>query len=64
MRLKKQKQNKTEKKDFRCTEDEANIIQRKANIYTDGNVSEYCLYAALNFVPGKEDFEKPKKKGR
>lgn len=61
MRLKKQKNNKTSRVTFRCTEKEENKLQQKANIYTEGNVSEFVLYAALNFVPSKEDFE-PKEK--
>ena len=57
MRLKKAKKNKTESVGVRCKESEFNLLQRKANIYTDGNLSEYVLFAALNFVPSKEDFE-------
>ena len=60
MRLKKNKTNKSSRLTFRSTEFEANKIQQKANIYTDGNLSEYILFAALNFVPGKEDFEEEK----
>jgi len=58
MRLKKAKQEKNSTVATRCTIPEHNKIQQKANIYCDGNVSEYLLYAALNFVPGREDFEK------
>ena len=65
MRLKKPKNNKTQRITFRCVEAELNAIMRKACIYTEGNLSEYILYAALNFVPSKEDFEKEiKPKGR
>jgi hypothetical protein len=64
MRLKKNKQNKTNNFSFRCTDSEANKIQAKANIYNDGNVSEYLVYAALNFIPGKEDLDDGKKKRR
>ena len=64
MRLKKNKSNKTSRPSFRCTEAEENKIQQKANIYTDGNLSEYVVFAALNFVPSKDDFEPQKKKGR
>ena len=62
MRLKKQKNNKTSRITFRCVQEEENAIMRKALLYTEGNLSEYILYAALNFVPSKEDFEKEKKK--
>lgn len=69
MRLKKSDTNKTSRVTFRCKESEENKLQQKANIYTDGNISEYILYAALNFVPSKEDFEegeepKPRRKGK
>ena len=66
MRLKKGKNNKVCRTTFRSTEMEMNKIQQKANIYTDGNLSEYILFASLNFVPSKEDFEedKPTKKGK
>ena len=60
MRLKKQNKNKSERTTFRSTEKELHKIQQKANIYTEGNVSEYILFAALNFVPSKEDFEEDK----
>ena len=63
MRLKKAKKNKTESVGVRCKQDEYNALQRKANIYTDGNLSEYVLFAALNFVPSKEDFELEEKEG-
>ena len=61
MRLKKAKKLKMETLAFRCQRPDRNAIQRKANIYTDGNLSEYLLYAALNFVPSKHDFEKEEK---
>ncbi len=64
IRLKKSKKNKTSKISFRCLEEEENKLQQKANIYTDGNLSEYLLFAGLNFVPSKEDFEETNKKGR
>lgn len=67
MRLKKNKNNKTERIALRLTEQENNKVKQKANIYTNGNVSEYMLYASLNFVPSKEDFEDekapPKRRG-
>lgn len=60
MRLKKQNKNKVSRISARCTQEEENKVQQKANIYTEGNLSEYVLFAALNFVPSKEDFEKEK----
>lgn len=64
MRLKKGNNNKIKRVTFRSTEHENNKLQQKANIYTDGNLSEYILFAALNFVPSKEDFEEEKPKGK
>ncbi len=62
MRLKKEEKNPREKWiKSRVNNDESNIIQEKADLYTDGNVSEYLRYAALNFVPSKKDLEKPEK---
>ena len=57
MKLKTSKK-RTGRVNIRCLETEENKITRKAMLYTDGNISEYVLYAALNFVPSKEDFEK------
>lgn len=57
MRLKRPDQRKNERLDMRCTPEEKNVIKRKAALYCDGNINEYVRYAALNFVPGKEDFE-------
>lgn len=56
------KQDKVYKASFiglRCTEEQFNEIKIKANIYTEGNLSEYVLYAALNFVVNYEDLESP-----
>lgn len=62
MRLKKAKKNKTERVIFRCTEEDLNHFMRKALLYTEGNLSEYLTFAAKEFVPDKDDFEKPVKK--
>jgi hypothetical protein len=63
MRLKKNEKYKTVRMELRCKPSEKNRVQQKANIYTEGNLSEYILFASLNFVPSKEDFEKDKKEG-
>jgi hypothetical protein len=57
MRLKRPDETKSERIDFRISKKIKNQIKAKANLYTEGNVTEYMLYASLNFVPGKEDFE-------
>jgi len=57
MRLKKAKKNKMYCVAARCTDEDSKRIQTKANIYTEGNISEYLIYSALNFVPDKDDLE-------
>ena len=57
MRLKRPEESKSERIDIRITKTHKNALKRKAALYTEGNVAEYILYASLNFVPGKEDFE-------
>ena len=58
-RLKRDKIYKTEFIGIRCTQEQHNEIKIKANIYTDGNISEYVLYTALNFEVNYEDLEAP-----
>ena len=62
MRLKTEKTIKNESIRFRVEDHKKNKLQQKANIYTDGNLSEYLVYAGLNFVPSKDDFETKGKK--
>lgn len=57
MRLKRPKKFKDDYVRFRCKTTVKNALQRKANIYTEGNLSEYLIFAGLNFVAGGEDFE-------
>jgi len=63
MRLKKNKKYKVARIEFKCKPAEKNRIQQKANIYTEGNLSEYVLFTALNFIPSKDDLEEDKKEG-
>lgn len=45
------------------TELNLNKMQAKANLYTEGDLAEYILYAALHFLPTRDDYEiEPKKK--
>lgn len=37
------------------TRDEKSRIQKKAELYTKGNMSEWVRYASLNLEPRKED---------
>ena len=57
MRLKTKKTTKETYVKFRIEQKVKNKLQQKANIYTDGNLSEFMIYAGLNFIPSKEDFE-------
>ena len=57
MILKKHNRNKVDNVTFRCTREERMAMKRKAAIYNEGNLSSYILYAALNFIPDKNDFE-------
>ena len=58
-RLKRDKIYKTHFIGVRCTEEQYNEIKLKANLYTEGNISEFTLYSALNFEPNYEDLESP-----
>ena len=51
------KDNKKHQLNIRVSQEQKNFLKSKALLYTEGNVSEYLIYAALNFVPSKEDFE-------
>lgn len=62
MRLKKLKKTKNKLIQYRCTDDDYNAVLRKAQLYTEGNIAEWALYAAINFVPSKDDLEEPQKK--
>lgn len=57
MRLKKNKIYKGKVIAFRVTEKEFNLIKIRANLYTDGNVSEWITQAGLKFKPKKSDIE-------
>lgn len=61
MRLKKKKITRDTFIQIRCKQEEKNVIQSKANLYTEGNISEFILYASLNYVPSKEELEGPHK---
>ena len=59
MRLKRKKAiKKTEFLICRCKKTEKNKIKRKANLYCEGNVSEWLIHASINYLPNKEDLEK------
>ncbi len=57
MRLKKKKEYKAYVIQLRLTEKDKNRLKQKANIYTEGNVSELLLYAGLNFIADKNELE-------
>lgn len=57
MRLKKNKKNKSELIAARVSVEELNKIKTKANIYAEGNISQWIVYSALNCKPKKTDLE-------
>ena len=57
MRLKKVKNNKSETVSFRISMSKLNKLKMKAQLYTDGNLSEWIIFAATTRKPTKEDFE-------
>lgn len=57
MRLKRPLELKSERIDLRLTKSQKAKLKQKATLYCEGNMAEWVLYAALNFVPGREDLE-------
>ncbi len=57
MRLKKKKHNKNNFIAARLNEKEFKRIKLKANLYTEGNLSEWLIHAALNHRPRTDDLE-------
>ena len=57
MRLKKTKNNKSETVSFRISIEKLNKIKMKAQLYTNGNLSEWITFAATTRKPAKDDFE-------
>lgn len=57
MRLKKKKKTKHHFIGLRASDEEHNEIKIKANLYTDGNISEWMLYAARNYQPKRDELE-------
>lgn len=58
MRLKKNKNTKSITKNFRVNHKELNKMKLKANVYCEGNLSEWIIYAAINHRPKGSDLEK------
>lgn len=56
MKLKKEKNNKNLNLNIRLSLEEKNMMQTKANLYAEGDLSHYVRYACMNFVPDKTDF--------
>lgn len=56
-RLKTKKICKTEFIGFKCSKADREEIRLKSFVYTEGNMSEFILYAAKNFEPSYEDLE-------
>jgi hypothetical protein len=52
-------------RNFRTTDQEWELIKRKAALYTGGNVSEWIRFASIELEPKASDLvkDKPKKVG-
>jgi len=57
MKLKKRINNKKKILGFRVNEIEFNKIKLKANLYCNGNISNWLASAALNYKPNREELE-------
>lgn len=57
LRLKSQNISKDSQHTFRCTSEEMNKIRQKAELYTGGNISQWVLYCAMNYVPSGDELE-------
>lgn len=60
LRIKKVKRAERSNLTIRVTREEYNLIQRKALVHTDGNISEWIRYAAQACTPRKSDLEPDK----
>jgi hypothetical protein len=58
MRLKKEKKIKRKGQTVKMTDEEKNKSQQKANLYCDGNLSEWMRYAAIYCVPNRKHLDK------
>jgi hypothetical protein len=41
---------------FKLNQNEMNLLKEKANLYTEGNISEWIRYATLKLEPKSDDF--------
>ena len=57
MRIKKKRKVKSKQVTLRANEKELNAMKRKANLYTEGNLSEWIIYAASNHTVPKDELE-------
>jgi len=51
------KENKDERINLKISTEEYNKIHQKAMLYTNGNISAWIRYAAINCIPEGEDLE-------
>lgn len=57
MRIKKRVGKKSEFIGLRCSLEDLNKIRQRALIYCEGNISEFILYAALNYHISRKDLD-------
>lgn len=55
------KKQETKQAHVKCSAEILKLLQEKADLYADGNLSEWLRYAGLNFVPSKADLAPVKK---
>ena len=59
----KKKKSITPQVNFKCTKEEKELLQKQADKYANGELSEWLRYAGLNCVPPAKDLiPNPKKK--
>jgi hypothetical protein len=57
MRIKKRSGKKTEFIGLRMSKEDKNKIMQRALLYCEGNISEFLLYAALNYEISRKDLD-------
>ena len=62
MRLRRMKEKKSEFIGLRVSVEELNRIKQRALLYCEGNMSEFILYACLNYEIKEKDLEQKGKK--
>ena len=54
------RETKDERISIKLTEKEKRLLERKALLYAEGNLSRYLIYCGSNFIPDKNELKKRK----